>query len=145
MKSSLATVLFFLAVFISGAQQPVVHKHTHSWAGGVCCATGTDYTWTIKIPKGEWQRFDSLKVCTGSEQLSFGFKQLTKTEKGDTLVIIVSKSYSYNRYNKGIDIDIKEKPDPVIPCTCAVICLVKEYTRKELTVTSESQSMTAYP
>jgi len=54
MKSILATGLFLLIGFISLAQQPIVHRHTHSWAGGVCCSHGVDYTLTIKIPKGDW-------------------------------------------------------------------------------------------
>lgn len=137
--------LFILSfLFITGLYthaQIKVHSHTHSWAGGVCCSGGSDYTLTIKIPKGEWQQFDSLLVCSETGKYSYGVKQLNPTMVNDTLVVTVKYSYYYNRTAKDYDLFETRKP---ISCN-GYLSLQKGYVRKELSITSESESMTAYP
>jgi hypothetical protein len=139
MKNLFCIILLIIAsTTIRG--QIKVHQHLHTWAGGICCSYGEEYKLTIKIPKGEWMNFDSLLVCTGSEMRRYGYSDLTKAQEGDTLILTVSYSYAYNKYG---DHEFRE-PVKQIPCG-NYLTLLKGYVRKQITVTSTSQSMTAYP
>lgn len=140
MKRIFVILLLISAGFISGAQDIKVHRHAHSWVGGTCCHGGTQTTLTIKIPGTDWKKFDSLTVCTGTEILRYSYSQLTQSNIADTLVITVKYKYSYNeRTDKYRDII-----SPVKPCS-GYLWLLKGYTRKELSVTSTSESIVALP
>jgi hypothetical protein len=141
MKKIFVIVLLISAAFISNAQEIKVHRHVHSWVGGICCWGGSETTITIKIPKGNWQAFDSLAVCTGTEYRRYAYKDLAKTMNGDTLVVTAKYSYSYNEKNELYEIQSRVVPDP---CGDALY-LKKAYMRKELAITTESESMIAYP
>lgn len=83
------TVFIVLSFYNLNAQSPhysSAKMNSHSWAGGMCCSNGQDYTITIYLEKGFNNCFDSVIAEVDGMKVSVPEKSFTKTEFNDSIV-----------------------------------------------------------
>ncbi|HLP53493.1 MAG TPA: hypothetical protein VK151_00610 [Fluviicola sp.] len=89
---------------ISLQAQPETQIFENRWAGGICCASGVEYTFAIRFPEGTFTCFDSLQVDFDGQKFLFSDMQLTRTNGAD-LSVGFTVSFGYRSDERGFDID----------------------------------------
>lgn len=138
-------------VFCSHAQSVKAGVNRHFWAGGMCCSSGTDYTFSITLRQTGFQCFDSLLMETDGFRLTVADNQLTRISSGDSLITF---SYQFGlRSNSRMDVNdyqvqyygtngrqlVRQEPFG------NRIVLIRRKDREELTGIVATETMTAYP
>lgn len=138
--------LFVMGMLFSmnvGAQIHV-KMHTHSWAGGVCCRTGTDITYTLNGTQEQWYGVDSLIFCQNGKRVVYALNSMSVAKKDSAYVYTIIFSHSYDRYNEGIErLENKEVYKPI--CSDGKLWIKGKGFERELSVNENTQSFTAYP
>lgn len=99
-------ILFLVALTCTAftyAQQSRYTVDQHTWAGGICCSGGTDYTISLQFPAKDFVCFDSVRVETHGISVAIADSEFHRAVYGDSIVHFTLKfgsSYS-ERYNVG--------------------------------------------
>lgn len=115
MKKHMKTVilLLFLAIIHTFSAQTITITNAtkQSWAGGICCATGTNYQISLKVSGIEKKfKLDTLWIGQKWFELSEQNSSLVKSERNGEVYYTINAGISENRYYKSIDIEEKIVP-----------------------------------
>ena len=131
--------------------QPETSVFQHTWAGGICCATGAETTFSIRFQDGTFACFDSLEVEFNGLKYLFSDTQLTKSNQAD-LSVGFTVSFSYRSDNRGDDFGgtssyqgVSIKQIRTISYGPPKFILIRQGKREVIETVTVKETMTAYP
>lgn len=109
----------------------VTNSTEQSWAGGVCCATGTNYQIQLKVTEAD-KKFKLDTLWIGDRPFVLDEKNgysVIKSERDGALYYTLNAGVSENRYERDYELDLKKEIKEVKEITKApkysgVACIV---------------------
>ncbi|MDH4471278.1 MAG: hypothetical protein QE487_01655 [Fluviicola sp.] len=145
----LFTVSIFMFTTLNAQAEAKIFQHT--WAAGICCASGAETTFSIQYQQGMFTCFDSLEVEFNGVKHLFSDTQLTKSNKAD-LSVGFTVSFSYRTDNRGYDLEGTGtyqglSPDQIRTISYAPprFILIRHGKREVIETVAVEETMTAYP